>query len=287
MSFDTSYHVLSLATLGFITLATFLHSFRNRPVPTMKSLSFVLFTVALEFSNQVGWWKMIKIAFPLAVISIGGVLLAWVLVIAYVQRKLILWTEEHSDVAKSLLGRPLLFPTRLTHSRMFPEKYNYWINYFLVGIPVGLRGHIGSLMAIDSDATSPHSQSKSFFRSLITKVLRKLLWFRVDPSLYLHRGDGHLGLVAKLESFLKEQVSSLIFLGFEFILIFPGRGSRKIPIRLSCDNSCFLMVDQKPYFLLVSLLATKRLECDDLGGEQLIRRKEECLHALNPREYPF
>lgn len=162
MSFDTSYHVLSLATLGFITLATFLHSFRNRPVPTMKSLSFVLFTVALEFSNQVGWWKMIKIAFPLAVISIGGVLLAWVLVIAYVQRKLILWTEEHSDVAKSLLGRPLLFPTRLTHSRMFPEKYNYWINYFLVGIPVGLRGHIGSLMAIDSDATSPHSQSKLF-----------------------------------------------------------------------------------------------------------------------------
>ncbi|KAJ6104625.1 hypothetical protein N7523_010945 [Penicillium sp. IBT 18751x] len=171
----------------------------------MKSLFFVLFTVFLEVSNQVGWWKMIKIAFPLTLISIGGVLVAWILLIAYVQRKLILWTEEHSDVAKTLLGKPLLFPTRLTHSRMFPEKYNYWINYFLVGIPIGLRGHIGSLMAIDSDAMSSHSTSKGFFTSLLTKVQKKLLWFRVDPSLYLHRGDGHLGLVAKLESFLKEQ----------------------------------------------------------------------------------
>ncbi|KAJ5311683.1 hypothetical protein N7476_007543 [Penicillium atrosanguineum] len=171
----------------------------------MKSLFFVLFTFTLEISTHVGWWKMFKIIFPLSVLSVGGVLFAWVLVIAYVQRKLILWTEEHSDVAKSLLGRPLLFPTRLTHSRMFPEKYNYWINYFLVGIPVGLRGHIGSLMAIDSDATSPHSQSGNFFKSPVTKVLRKLLWFRVDPSLYLHRGDGHLGLMAKLDSFLKEQ----------------------------------------------------------------------------------
>lgn len=117
----------------------------------MKDLFFVLLPISMEISHHIGWLNTLKTILPFSVAVIGGILLAWLSVVAYVQRKLILWSKEDSGIEKTFLGRPLLFPARLTHSRMFPEKYNYWINYFLVGIPVGLRGRVGTVMSIDSD----------------------------------------------------------------------------------------------------------------------------------------
>jgi hypothetical protein len=90
---------------------------------------------------------------------------------------------------------------------MFPERYHYGIDYFLVGIPVGLRGRVGALMSIDSDGSDPHVQTGAF-QSSAKNLFRKFFWFSIDSSQYLHRGDGHMSLTQKLELFLKERVRS-------------------------------------------------------------------------------
>jgi hypothetical protein len=125
--------------------------------------------------------------------------------VAYVRRKLILFCQDNSNQEKCLLGRPLFFPSQLTHARMFPERYHYGIDYFLVGIPVGLRGRVGALMTIDCDESDQQSPATSF-QTFAKKLFRKFVWFSMDTSQYLHRGDGHMSLTQKLEIFLKERV---------------------------------------------------------------------------------
>lgn len=200
------YPTYALATVGFLSLAIFIQSLRSHPGTTMKNLCFIFSPIFADIIYHAGLVKSLMFLLPASLTTVISTVVAWVLAVSYVQRKLILWSECDPEKENILLGRPLLFPSRLTHARMFPEKYHYWINYFLVGIPVGLRGRVGGLMSMDSDGSDPHSPaSKSFRYSLIT-LLRKLIWFRIDTSLYLHRGDGHLSLNMKLEHFLKNQV---------------------------------------------------------------------------------
>ncbi|THC87877.1 hypothetical protein EYZ11_012680 [Aspergillus tanneri] len=87
--------------------------------------------------------------------------------------------------------QPLLFPARLSHARRFPEieRYNYWYDYFLVGIPVGLRGRIGNLLSIDNLPAWERRWEKC--------------WFTIDPAYYLDRGSGDRCLEEKLHIFLK------------------------------------------------------------------------------------
>ncbi|KAJ5606800.1 hypothetical protein N7537_003419 [Penicillium hordei] len=191
---DTSHRDAAPAALGLFSLVVCLHLFRYHPGLAMKDLFYIIFPLSIEILHHIGWFKALKNVLTPFAGGVGCALLAWVSVVAYVQRNLILWPEEDSEIERTLLGRPLLFPARLTHSRMFPEKYNYWINYFLVGIPVGLRGRVGSVISIDSGEPGPSSPPKSSLRSFVNMMFGKLLWFTVDTDLYLHRGDGHLGL---------------------------------------------------------------------------------------------
>ncbi|CAK96946.1 uncharacterized protein BO96DRAFT_324332 [Aspergillus niger CBS 101883] len=93
-------------------------------------------------------------------------------------------------VRPDLLGRPLLFPAKLSHARRFPasERYNYWYDYFMVGVPVGFRGRIGNLISIDNQPTS---------ESILEKC-----WFTIDPAYYLEPGSGDRTLEEKLNIFL-------------------------------------------------------------------------------------
>lgn len=206
MLFHPSYEACTPAIIGFFSLITFIQSFRYHPGATMKDLCFIFSPTLADSFHRMDWINVFMFLLPLSFAAVAGTVLTWVLLVAYVQRKWILWSEEDAEMKETLLGRPLLFPCRLTHARMFPEKYNYWINYFLVGIPVGLRGRIGGLMSIDSDGSGPHSPAKKSFQSCVGRLVRKLIWFRIDTILYLHRGDGHLSLAAKLEHFLQERV---------------------------------------------------------------------------------
>jgi hypothetical protein len=119
-------------------------------------------------------------------------LLVWVLL----DRRRLISTAQSPN---SVLGRPLLFPVTLTHTRVSPVKNQFSHRVFLVGIPIGFRGRIGPFLSIDQDGPRlPY----------ITSSRRFFTWFSFDPARYLQRGDNEHGLRDKLDRFLRSQVSS-------------------------------------------------------------------------------
>jgi hypothetical protein len=95
-------------------------------------------------------------------------------------------------------GKPLLFPCRTSHSRVFPKKHSFNYSYLVVGIPVGWEGCIAGLVSVGTT---------SDWKDHIFPTDRPQTgWYHVDPSDYLERGNGHLGLRGKLDRCLREQV---------------------------------------------------------------------------------
>ena len=90
--------------------------------------------------------------------------------------------------------QPLVIPSRTSHTRLFPKKHSFSYSYLLVGIPIGWRGSLGSLLSADLD-------------SIENDGLRpKKGWFSVEAVDYLHRGYDVHGLSGKLRAYLKTQV---------------------------------------------------------------------------------
>lgn len=94
--------------------------------------------------------------------------------------------------------KPLLFPAKTTHTRLFPKKHSFTYSYLLVGIPVEWRGAVGSFFSanLPSGGLSP--------KSLVNRP-----WFSIGAGDYLGRGDENLGLRGKLRSYLKSQVGKV------------------------------------------------------------------------------
>lgn len=104
-------------------------------------------------------------------------------------------TLDNTDQTSSWSDlKPRFFPAKTTHTRLFPKKHSFSYSYLLVGIPVGWRGTINSLLCIDLPSTVP---KKSVFRRS---------WFGIQAGHYLDRGNGNLGLRGKLQAYLKSQV---------------------------------------------------------------------------------
>ncbi|KAJ5760002.1 hypothetical protein N7520_007158 [Penicillium odoratum] len=80
---------------------------------------------------------------------------------------------------------------------MFPEKYNYWYSYFLVGIPVGLAGNIGTVLSIDMNRPALDGSKQ--------KRGSNWCWFTIDQERYLEPGNSPDGLEGKLHSWLKNK----------------------------------------------------------------------------------
>jgi hypothetical protein len=112
-------------------------------------------------------------------------------------------------------GRPLLFPCRTTHSRLFPKKHSFSYSYLVVGIPVGWEGVAGGLV---SACSKGQKNERLAWWSLLSNPSKA--WYHVDAADYLERGNSYLGLRGKLDSFLKAQVrisytkSSLVLIMF-------------------------------------------------------------------------
>jgi len=100
--------------------------------------------------------------------------------------------------------KPLILPCRTTHSRMFPKKHSFSYSYLFVGIPVGWSGCAGSLLSADGT--------------------KKRGWFHVDPTDFLARGDGHLGLRGKLDMYLESQDVNPADLPFAYLVTAPQFG---------------------------------------------------------------
>lgn len=98
------------------------------------------------------------------------------------------------DVNQAPSLRALIFPSRTSHTRVFPKKNSFSYSYLLVGIPVGWRGSIRSLLSADLDSLQRDG------------LRRERAWFSIEGADYLHRGYDARGLQGKLESYLKTQV---------------------------------------------------------------------------------
>lgn len=116
--------------------------------------------------------------------------------------------------------KPLLFPCRMTHTRMFPKKHSFGYSYLLVGVPVGFRGTMGSLVSVDSQLLPRHIQGKGQAKSSA--------WFEVRGGDYLGRGGEDMDLRGKLSQYLRSEgvgdeewkyaylVTAARFLGYSF-----------------------------------------------------------------------
>ena len=102
------------------------------------------------------------------------------------------------NLDKPVLLKPLLFPCRTTHTRLFPKRHSFSYSYLFVGIPVGWRGSIGSLLSADMKTLSGDD------------VKWWDTWFSVEAADHLERGDCVHGLREKFDSYLKKQVRYLV-----------------------------------------------------------------------------
>jgi hypothetical protein len=98
-------------------------------------------------------------------------------------------------------GKPLLFPCRTTHARMFPKKHVFDYSYLVVGVPVVWEGCAGSMISVGRGTSS---KSGSSWLSLQPRLRKG--WYHINPEDYLERGHGDLGLRGKLNRFLLSQV---------------------------------------------------------------------------------
>ena len=103
------------------------------------------------------------------------------------------WSASQYDFGSL---KPILFPCRTSHTRIFPKKHSFAYSYLFVGIPVGWRGRISSLLTADLK-TLPWESRKP-----------KIGWFNVYSGDYLARGDSMHGLRGKLNTYLESQVSA-------------------------------------------------------------------------------
>lgn len=161
-----------------------------------------IFYSGLFLATRVCSFKLcVKAALAISFISLVSILL-------YVSG-LFLWAvfSRHgftstSDTKQIILGRPLFFPCTLTHSRVSPVKNNFSHRVLFLGVPVGLRGRIQPLLAVDGE--NVHLAQKTSH----TRQWRQwITWFSSDSTRYLQRGDDEGGLREKLDRFLRYEVN--------------------------------------------------------------------------------
>ena len=86
--------------------------------------------------------------------------------------------------------RPMLFPSQVFHKRKFPKEHSFSYSYLMVGIPVGWRGSIGTLLSADIKSLPWQGEKPPAG------------WFTVESADHLARGDSLYGLRGKLEEYL-------------------------------------------------------------------------------------
>ncbi len=96
--------------------------------------------------------------------------------------------------------KPLFFPCRTTHTRLFPKKHSFSYSYLLVGLPVSWHGRDRSI----GTAHLQPAYGKDGFCWQVSKSGKS--WFSVNATDYMARGEDDLGLEEKLHAYLRTQV---------------------------------------------------------------------------------
>jgi hypothetical protein len=96
--------------------------------------------------------------------------------------------------------KPLFFPCRTSHVRMFPTKHGFGYSYLLTGVPVGWGGSVGGMISEDDGK----EQTPWYFRLFSLNLGGA--WYTVNGDDYLDRGHVETGLQGKLTKYLEGQV---------------------------------------------------------------------------------
>ena len=127
------------------------------------------------------------------------------------------FTNRNSHVTQPF--KPLFFPARTSHTRLFPKQHSFSYSYLLLGIPIGWEGYAGgSFFSVDTSC----SRGSSVYRSRNARG-----WFNIENEDYLQTGYC-TNLKEKLDDYLKGQgkkfddfasaylVTAPRFLGYSF-----------------------------------------------------------------------
>ena len=105
--------------------------------------------------------------------------------------------ERYQNPLPQIL-KPLLFPCRTTHTRLFPKKHSFSYSYLCVGIPIGWQGSLNSFLSVDFGSHLTGKAYQQWWPS----------WFSIMSSDYLNRGSHAAGLKGKLDDYLESQVGA-------------------------------------------------------------------------------
>lgn len=142
--------------------------------------------------------------------------------------------------------KPLVFPCRTTHTRMFPKTHSFSYSYLFVGIPVGWHGSLGSLLSAGLEGCFTETEKIKIAQQ------QQPSWFNVEAGDYLERGSHGLGLKGKLDMYLKSQVCSSQYLNSAATLkAITERRSRGLCSCLPCYCTQIPWVFFQPGIVLV------------------------------------
>lgn len=112
-------------------------------------------------------------------------------------------------------AKPMFFPCRTSHTRMFPTKRTFAYSYLLAGVPIGWKGSAGGMVSADEE-----TKLVPWYKRVVS--LKPFgAWFSVNGDIYFERG--HEGLETKLHNFLRSQVSDISRISY--ILLTTTRAS--------------------------------------------------------------
>ena len=99
--------------------------------------------------------------------------------------------NELGDLTQ-IIDRPLIFPGRVSHTRLFPKFHAFSYSYLMVGIPIKPPGKRNSIISVDASGWRGRG------------------WLCVNSEDHLHRGDDESGIQWKLDQYLLQQVCRIL-----------------------------------------------------------------------------
>lgn len=135
---------------------------------------------------------------PTIVIDVGKAATALFVLLQLI--RYILGLSRPSSPSDDFPLKPMLFPCRTSHVRMFPTKHGFGYSYLLTGVPVGWKGSVGGMISEDD------TEGQTPWHSRIFSLNPGGTWYTVNGDDYLDRGHVDGGLKGKLQLYLEGQV---------------------------------------------------------------------------------
>jgi hypothetical protein len=172
-------------------------------VPCILAFGGALDIVLLCFFTLVRNWEAFLTFIPLYIdiaVVVGFLKLgAAFFTLAQTLRYVICLTES-SSLSGDFPVKPMIFPCRTSHTRLFPKTHSFSYSYLWVGIPIGWKSSVGGMISSDDS-----SHMSPWYMGLLS-LKPTGAWYTVNGDDYLGRGHAADGLEEKLRNYLQGQV---------------------------------------------------------------------------------